>query len=133
MATSALSAWARGASTPLIPDRYRAGGGPAPAGRTVTARRLDRPATSPEEQLMHAQALTVPVTRISVPALLLAAAGTAAAVALAVLVVDERTVVVSPPQGTAPAVVDEPQTPGDAYAEQLELRRRAYLDSLRDD
>jgi hypothetical protein len=82
---------------------------------------------------MHAQALTVPVTRISVPALLLAAAGTAAAVALAVLVVDERTVVVSPPQGTAPAVVDEPQTPGDAYAEQLELRRRAYLDSLRDD
>jgi hypothetical protein len=81
---------------------------------------------------MNAQALTVPINRISVPALLLAAAGTAAAVSLAVLVVDERTVV-SRPQIIVPASADEPQTPGDAYAEQLELRHRAYLDSLRDD
>ena len=81
---------------------------------------------------MNAQALTVPVTRISVPALLVAAAGTAAAVSLAVVVVDERTVV-SPPSTAVQTAVDEPQTPGDAYAEQLELRRRAYLDSLRDD
>ncbi len=81
---------------------------------------------------MNAQALTVPITRISVPALLVAAAGTAVAVSLAVLVVDERTVV-SPVQTTVPVVADEPQTPGEAYAEQLEQRRRAYLDSLRDD
>lgn len=81
---------------------------------------------------MNAQALTVPITRISVPTLLVAAAGTAAAVSLAVLVVDERTVVTRP-QTTVPAAVDEAQTPGDAYAEMLELRRRAYLDSLRED
>ncbi len=81
---------------------------------------------------MNAQALTVPITRVSVPALLVAAAGTAVAVSLAVLVVDERTVV-SPLQTTVPVVADEPQTPGEAYAEQLEQRRRAYLDSLRDD
>ena len=80
---------------------------------------------------MNAQALTVPITRISVPALLVAAAGTAAAVSLAVLVVDERTVV-SPAQTTVPAVADAPLTPGEAYAEQLEQRWRAYLDSLRD-
>lgn len=82
---------------------------------------------------MNGQALTVPITRVSVPALLVAAAGTAAAVSLAVLVVDERTVV-SPVRTTVvPVVADEPQTPGEAYAEQLEQRRRAYLDSLRDD
>jgi hypothetical protein len=81
---------------------------------------------------MNAQALTVPITRISVPALLIAAAGTAAAVSLAALVVDERTIV-SPPATTVPAVADEPQTPGEAYVEQLVERRRAYLDSLRDD
>ena len=80
---------------------------------------------------MNAQALTVPITRISVPALLVAAAGTAAAVSLAMLVVDERTVL-SPPQMTVPAVADEPQTHGEAYVEQLEQRRRAYLDSLRE-
>ena len=81
---------------------------------------------------MNAQALAAPITRISVPALLVAAAGTAAAVSLAVLVADERTVVTRL-QTTVPVVADEPQTPGEAYAEQLEQRRRAYLDSLRDD
>lgn len=78
---------------------------------------------------MNGHALTVPITRISVPALLIAAAATAAAVSLAVLGFDERTVV-SPPQVTVSEVADEPRTPGEAYAEQLELRRRAYLDSL---
>ena len=81
---------------------------------------------------MTSQALTVPITRISVPALLVAAAGTALAVSLAVVVVDERTVV-SPPRTAVPAVAEEPLTPGEAYAEQLEQRRRAYLDSLRDE
>ena len=80
---------------------------------------------------MNAQALTVPITRISVPAVLVAAAATAAVISVAVLVVDERNDV-APAQTTVSAVVDEPQTPGDAYAEQLELRRRAYLDSLDD-
>jgi hypothetical protein len=80
---------------------------------------------------MNAQAMTVPITRNSVPALLVAAAATAAAVSLAVMVVDERTVV-SPSQISVPAVVDEPLTPGEAYVEQLVERRRAYLDSLRD-
>jgi hypothetical protein len=81
---------------------------------------------------VDAHALTVPITRISVPAMLAAAAGTAAAVSLAVLVADERTVV-SRPLSVAPAEVREPQTPGEAYAEQLEQRRRLYLESLRDD
>jgi hypothetical protein len=81
---------------------------------------------------MNAQALTVPVTRISVPALLAAAAATAAAVSLAVVLVDERTVV-TPPQTAVPAVVEKALTPGEAYAEQLVQRRQAYLDSLRDD
>lgn len=81
---------------------------------------------------MSTHTMTVPITRISVPALLVAAAGTAAAVSLAVLVVDERTVV-SPPPAAVPAEVSEPLTPGEAYAEQLEQRRRAYLESLRDE
>lgn len=78
---------------------------------------------------MNAQALTVPVTRISVPALLAAAAGTAAAVSLAVLLVDERTIV-TPPASIDRTTVGETQTPGDAYAEWLERRHQAYLDSL---
>ena len=78
---------------------------------------------------MNALALTVPVTRISVPALLVAAAATAAVVSTTVLVLDERTVV-TPPQPVARTVVDQPQTPGDAYAEMLERRHQAYLDSL---
>ena len=81
---------------------------------------------------MNAQALTVPITRISVPAMLAAAAGTAAAVALAVLALDEPSVV-APARTSAPVVADEPLTPGEAYAEQLEQRRQLYLDSLRDD
>ena len=81
---------------------------------------------------MNAQALTVPITRISVPALLVAAATTAAAVSLAVMVLGEPTVV-SPAPITVPAVVDEPLTPGEAYAEQLVQRRQNYLDSLRDE
>ena len=80
---------------------------------------------------MNAQALTVPVTVISVPALLAAAAGTAAAVSLAVLVVDERTVVEVRSAAAQPAV-SERYNPGNAYAEQLQLRHRAYLDALRD-
>jgi hypothetical protein len=79
---------------------------------------------------MTAQALTAPITRISVPALLLAAAGTAAAISLTMLVGDERAVV-SPVRATVPAVADQALTPGEAYAEQLEQRRRAYLHSLR--
>ncbi len=81
---------------------------------------------------MSTSALTVPITRISVPAMLIASAGTAAAVSLTVLVVDERTVV-SPAPAAVQASVSEPQTPGEAYAEQLEQRRRLYLESLRDD
>ena len=81
---------------------------------------------------MNAQALTLPVTRISMPALLIAAAATAAAVAVATTVADERTVV-TPPQPVVNTVVDKPQTPGDAYAEMLERRHQAYLDSLPSD
>ena len=81
---------------------------------------------------MNAQAMTVPVTLISVPALLVAAAGTAAAGSLAVLVADERTVIEVQSAAAEPAV-SESYNPGDAYAEQLELRHRAYLDSLRND
>ena len=78
---------------------------------------------------MNALALTVPVTRISVPALLLAAVASAAAVSTAFLVVDERTVLtrVLPAATTG---VEQAQTPGDAYAEMLERRHQAYLDSL---
>ncbi len=80
---------------------------------------------------MNAQALTVPLTLISVPALLVVAAGTAAAVSLAVLVVDERTVV-EVRSAAAQTAVSERYSPGNAYAEQLEMRHRAYLDSLPD-
>jgi hypothetical protein len=79
---------------------------------------------------MNAQALTVPIRHTSAPALLAATVGTAAVVSLAVLVVDERTDV-SPARTTVPVVADAPQTPGEAYAEQLEQRRHAYLESLR--
>lgn len=80
---------------------------------------------------MNAQALNVPVTFISVPALLVAAAGTAAAVSLAVLVLDERTLV-EVRSAAAEPTVSERYNPGNAYAEQLQLRRGAYLNSLRD-
>lgn len=80
---------------------------------------------------MNAQALTVPVTRLSVPALLVAAAGTAAAVSVAVVVLDERTVVERSSVITRTVDADR-YNPGDAYAAQLERRRLMYLESLHD-
>ena len=80
---------------------------------------------------MTAQALTLPVTRISVPALLLAAAGTAAVVSLGVALLDERTVV----EQTVPASTTSTQTgtadPMGAYVDSLIARHDAYERSQR--
>lgn len=78
---------------------------------------------------MNAQALTTPVTRISVPMLLLAAAGTAAGVSAVVVALDERTTVI---QRIVPASAPTTQTydPMQAYVDSLIERRRQYLESV---